>query len=139
MFNIGDHIKTKIDNVFHHGIFISDDEVIHFCSNEKFSILSNDLEIQATTLAVFAQENKVEIVEHDNKYEPCKIAEIAKSKIGNRDYDIIFNNCEHFVNSCICGEKESQTMNTLKERGLKIQRKNGLNGAIDKIYRTIRK
>ena len=137
MFNAGDHIKTKIDSVFHHGVYVSNDEVIHFCSNEQFSILSNDLEVKATTIAQFANGNRIEKVECKNRFNSQKSINIARAKIGNSDYDIIFNNCEHFVNSCITGKKESYEMNSLKEKELNIRRNSGVNGAIDKIYRLI--
>ncbi len=141
MFKFGDHIKTKIDSVFHHGVFVSENEIIHFCSNEAFSILSNDLEIKKTNIAVFAQGNKVEVIGYpkSKRLSVEKSVEKARSKIGNKDYDIIFNNCEHFVNSCITGERQSYTMNSLKERALKIHKNDGINGFIDKLYRTIRR
>ncbi len=139
MFDYGDHIRTKIDSVFHHGVFVSEQEVIHFCSDREFSILSNDLEVKATTLAQFANGNKVEKIECEDRFARKKSVDIAKSKIGDKDYDIIFNNCEHFVNSCITGNKESYAMNALKEKGLKIRRKSGVNGLVDKLYTTIRR
>ena len=133
----GDHIKVKIDSFYHHGIFVSKNEVIHFCSDEKFSILSKNLEIQATSLLNFAHGNKIEIVEYNNRYGPDKTVELARGKIGDSDYDLTFNNCEHFAYSCTTGHKTSKTMDRLKRIGIRIERNNGINGLLSNLNKIL--
>lgn len=126
----GDHIKVKLDSFYHHGIYVSDNEVIHFCSDGIFTILSRDLEVSATDINAFSQGNEVEVVEYTNRFSAEKTVEIARSKIGIHDYDLTFNNCEHFVTSCTTGKSKSETMDRLKSIGIKVRRKTGIHGAI---------
>ncbi|VDD97684.1 unnamed protein product [Enterobius vermicularis] len=49
----------------------------------------------------------------DNKYTPSSqfvILERVKEKLGTGNYDLFFNNCEHFVTHCRYGIPESQQM-----------------------------
>lgn len=124
----GDHIKVKLDSFYHHGIFVSDNEVIHFCSDGKFSILSKNLEIQSTSIEIFAQGKKIHVVDYTNRFIPEKTVEIARQSIGNSDYDLSYNNCEHFVTRCITGTKQSKTIEKLFVSVLKVKRDSGING-----------
>jgi len=124
----GDHIKVKLDSFYHHGIFVSDNEVIHFCSEGKFSILSKNLEIQSTSIEVFAQGNKIQIVEYTDRYNSEKTVQLARKSIGNKDYDLSYNNCEHFVTRCISGNKQSKTIEKLFLSVLEVKRDSGING-----------
>ena len=121
----GDHIRVKLDSFYHHGIYVSDSEVIHFCTNGIFTILSRNLEVTSTDINAFSQGYKVEVVNYTDRFSAEKTVKIAQSMIGTKDYDLTFNNCEHFVTLCTTGKRKSETMDRLKTIGLKIRRKNG--------------
>ncbi|HOE91746.1 MAG TPA: lecithin retinol acyltransferase family protein, partial [Candidatus Cloacimonadota bacterium] len=55
----GDWIVVKLGSYYHHGLYISDDEVIHYCSSEGFSILRKDMTVQSTDLHTFSLGKKV--------------------------------------------------------------------------------
>ena len=135
----GDHIRVKLDSFFHHGIYLSDNEVIHFCCEGEFTILSRDLKVASTDLNAFSQGNEIEIIIHQKRFTPQKTKEIAISKIGFSDYDLVFNNCEHFANMCIFGKRKSDTMNRLKTAVLKINRNTGINGTICNLSKILEK
>jgi len=133
----GDHIRVKLDSFYHHGIYISDKEVIHFCSDEMFTILSKNLEVASTDINAFSQGNNIEVVNYINRFPAEKTVEIARGKIGAKDYDITFNNCEHFATLCTIGKAKSETMDRLKTIGLRINRKDGIHGAICNLFKIL--
>lgn len=132
-FNFGDHIKVKIDTYYHHGIYVSDDEVIHFCNDGMFSILSRDLEITITNLEEFSQGNEVKAVYHKKRFSPEKTVNIARSKIGEKDYDLFFNNCEHFANFCTTGENRSEIIERLKKQYIRVKSKTGMQAMLQNL------
>ncbi len=135
----GDHIKVKLGSFFHHGIYVSDKEVIHFCSEGKFSILSKNLEIQATSIEVFSQGNPVEIVNYTKRNSRVETVRLARESIGSADYDLSYNNCEHFVSRCILGENKSETIEKLFNRVSKIKTNHGINGFLYNLDKVLRK
>lgn len=52
------------------------------------------------------------------------IINIAISKLGEGGYDIVYNNCEHFVNYCIFNTKKSDQVENVREE---IRRKLNIN------------
>ena len=46
-------------------------------------------------------------------YSPEETVQRAKSKIGERRYNLVFNNCEHFAVWCKTGLSESRQINEL--------------------------
>mgnify|MGYP006326285161 CR=1 FL=1 len=44
-------------------------------------------------------------LESPASYSPTEIIERARLRLGENRYNVIFNNCEHFVRWCRCGEK----------------------------------
>jgi hypothetical protein len=132
----GDHIRVMTDTgYYHHAIYINDKEVIHFSTDNGFSILSRDLEIKSTSINIFTFGETIEVKKYDKKEILAeKSVQIAKNMIGNKDYDLVFNNCEHFASFCITGKRKSEIIDKLKEDRLKIRKENGVHGMIDRLY-----
>ncbi len=133
----GDHIRVMTDTgYYHHAIYINDNEVIHFSTEKGFSILSRDLEVKSTNIDIFTLGSDVEVKKYNERerFSAEKTVKIAKSMIGNKDYDLVFNNCEHFASFCATGRKKSEIIDKLKEDGLKIRKKEGVHGMIDSLY-----
>ena len=41
---------------------------------------------------------------------------LARQRIGESGYNILHNNCEHFVNECVFGEKRSAFLQDVREK-----------------------
>ncbi len=111
----GDHIRVQRSGGLyaHHGIYVSDSEVIHFTGNDDDSILDwSKPEVIATDLATFLKGDVLEVKEYTDEefpdlYTPEQIVTYARACIGDRGYDLLFNNCEHFANVCTLGRFRS--------------------------------
>lgn len=111
-----DHIRVmRIGGLYaHHGIYVSDDEVIHFTGKDDDSILDwSKCEVIKTDLATFLKGGTVEVKEYTNEefqdlYSPDQIVIYARSCIGDKGYNLALNNCEHFANVCTLGRFRSQ-------------------------------
>lgn len=105
------HIKIKRDFYWHHGIQMSDGSVIHYTRRPgtKTKTKKNAL-IQPTAMDRFVRDNPnpVIVVHHKNPYPAALVEERARWCIGEDDYDLIKNNCEHFAVWCITGKDESK-------------------------------
>jgi len=53
------------------------------------------------------------VQEHDRKFDRAESVERAYSRLGEDDYHILFNNCEHFVSWCISGVHSSEQIKKL--------------------------
>jgi len=112
----GDHIRVqRIGGLYaHHGVYISDDEVIHFTGQDDDSIFDwSKCEVIKTDLKTFLKGGIVEVKEYTDEefqdlYSPEQIVIYARSCIGDKGYNLAFNNCEHFANVCTLGRFRSQ-------------------------------
>ncbi|MGM9971221.1 MAG: lecithin retinol acyltransferase family protein [Anaeroplasmataceae bacterium] len=115
----GDHIKVDRGLYSHHGIYVSDDCVIQFASlipgretdPESASICETSLEQFLKGQELLVREYTED--EALKKRSPQDIVAYAKSKLGTKGYDIINNNCEHFANECVFGEKRSEQVDNI--------------------------
>lgn len=109
--NIGDHLVSTRIGYSHHGIYIGSDQVIHY------SGFANDIsngEIEIASLAEFSRGNNVSVKEHlIRRYAPDESVSRAYSRLGEDWYNVLLNNCEHFVTWCIMGFHSSSQVNLL--------------------------
>lgn len=119
----GDIIRVKLGSVYHYGIFVSEDEVIAFGLPPTAENLKHqqDIKVLATDIDVFSCGNMVEaaqltLKEKLRRYNPDKTVSAARARIGEGGYNLIHNNCEHFVNEVVFGEK-------ISEQELEVRRK----------------
>lgn len=112
---MGDHIRVKrIGGLYaHHGIYVSDKEVIHFTGKEDDSILDwSKPEVISSDLDYFLKGGILEIKEYTDEefldlYSPEQIVTYARACLGDKGYHLSFNNCEHFANVCTLGRFRS--------------------------------
>ena len=112
----GDHIRVcRMNGVYyHHGVYVSDAEVIHFTGDDDDSVLDwSKAHVIKTSLARFLNGGKVEVKEYNDSelqdlYPVEGIVNYARSCLGDGGYNLIFNNCEHFANSCTLGRFRSR-------------------------------
>ncbi|MFM2084311.1 MAG: hypothetical protein RLY95_1129 [Pseudomonadota bacterium] len=102
---IGDHLVTPRRGYMHHGIYVGGGMVIHYGGYTKGKA---DGIIVVTTLDEFAQGNGYLTVKHwFRRFSALRSVERALSRLGERRYGLVFNNCESFVSWCIWGVRFS--------------------------------
>lgn len=88
------HLKVKRLGYSHHALSISEYEVIHYQDGEvKFESIEN-----------FAKGAVIHVVDTPRLYKKDEVITRAYSKLGERKYNLIFNNCEHFVRWALNGD-----------------------------------
>lgn len=117
----GDIVRVSLGRIFHFGIFVSEDEIIQFGLPPTPNRRSEDVEVLSSPVTDFLAGGFLEVGcpdKHEKKKmrKPSEIVRIARSRLGERGYDIIHNNCEHFANDCIFGEKFSTMTEGLREK-----------------------
>ncbi len=104
--NPGNHIKVRRKMYSHHGIFIGEDEVVHYSGEVKNRDCA---QVCKVSLEAFLQGGIPSVVEHRNTlFSPDEIVTRALSRVGEAKYDLVFENCEHFATWCTVGKKQSK-------------------------------
>jgi hypothetical protein len=96
----------------HHGIDRGDGSVIHYSKQ-------GEAVIKRTTLDTFARGGVVRVKRQPTAFIPSLVIERAESRLGEREYDLFFNNCEHFANWCKTGQSECKQLDSF---GLNLER-----------------
>lgn len=98
---LGAHLKSARRGYSHHGVYVGHGRVVHY------SGLSGAWQcgpVEEVSLPRFANGHEVRIVDHlDPPYSPEEIVRRARSRLGENDYRLLTNNCEHFCNWCLSG------------------------------------
>jgi hypothetical protein len=98
---LGAHLTTSRRGYTHHGMYVGHDRVVHYSGLSGFW---QGGPVEEVSLSRFAVGRPVQIVDHDRSpYSPEEIVRRARSRIGENDYRLLTNNCEHFCNWCLCG------------------------------------
>jgi hypothetical protein len=86
----------------HYGIDCGDGTVIHYRKPREV--------IEQTSLATFSRGNPVYVAEYSEGfgYIPDVVVERAKSRLGENNYNLLSNNCEHFASWCKTGISDSK-------------------------------
>ncbi|PSB05666.1 NC domain-containing protein [Pleurocapsa sp. CCALA 161] len=93
----------QLEGVYkHYGIDCGDGTVIHYRKPSEV--------IEQTSLLTFSRGNPVYVAEYSEGfgYIPDVVVERAKSRLGERDYNLLSNNCEHFASWCKTGINDSK-------------------------------
>jgi hypothetical protein len=106
----GAHLITPWLGYTHHGIYAGDGKVIQYGAL-KYDIIRKPVE--EVTLEEFAQGRRVFVVTHTEAcFEMENAVERARSRLGEKQYRLLTNNCEHFVEWCLHGEHRSFEVET---------------------------
>ena len=110
MFKRGTHIQVNRLGYTHHGIYIGDDMVIHYSGFHK---LGKKGIVSITSLESFcsgeiATTYNAEKMLKGDRFSTIDIIKRAKTRLNEDNYNIIFNNCEHFCNWCTHNDDYSQ-------------------------------
>jgi hypothetical protein len=130
----GDHIfvwrSCKGVPFQHHAIDLGDGTVVHFTDGSggvagpggDFS----RFEVLRTSLDVVTRQGRdpIHVVEHAKRLDAEEVAGRAIGMVGRRDYDLLFDNCEHFATWCVHGQEQSRQVHSVCERlgsaGMKV-------------------
>jgi hypothetical protein len=97
----GAHLATSRRGYTHHGVYAGLGRVVHYAG---ISGLWQCGPVEEVSMAQFVNGHPVRIVEHfEPHYSPEEIVRRARSRIGENDYRLLTNNCEHFCNWCFTG------------------------------------
>ncbi|MBW1856194.1 MAG: lecithin retinol acyltransferase family protein, partial [Deltaproteobacteria bacterium] len=101
----GDHIYVKRKTRFyiHHGIYIGEGKVIHFTGSIREKV---DPEVRETDLTRFLKGGKLKRRNYQKRLSATETIRIAKKQLSNKNFSMIWNNCEHFSTYCATGKKK---------------------------------
>ena len=136
---MGDHIRVQRAGIYsHHGVYVSDEEVIHFTGQDSDSILDwSKCEVIKTNLDTFLKGGMVEVKIYNDEelqdlYPVDGIVNYARACLGDKGYNLAFNNCEHFANVCTLGRFRSRQVERVLQGKLPLEEDKGM-GLLGKI------
>lgn len=129
-YEAGDIVRVRIGSVYHYGIFVSQNEIIQFGyppdyyigehANEEKKVCMCD--VYSFMSGGILEKGVLDKNEKKLAFKPREIIQRAKSRLGEGGYNLIHNNCEHFVYECVFGIKrslqEEEIRNKWKQRSV---------------------
>jgi Lecithin retinol acyltransferase len=98
---LGAHLATSRCGYSHHGVYVGRGWMVHYSGLSGFWQCGS---VEEVPLSRFANSHPVRIVHHvQSPYSPEEIVRRARSRVGENDYRLLTNNCEHFCNWCVSG------------------------------------
>lgn len=102
---LGAHLETSRVGYEHHGVYVGNGKVVHYAG---FCRRWRPDPVEEVTLFGFSLGHTIRILEHPScTYSPQEIVDRARSRLGERRYRLLTNNCEHFSNWCVRGLSQS--------------------------------
>ena len=100
-------IKKAAGSYTHHGLGLGDDRVIHY-SGLVDDLVSAGV-VEEISLEDFSKGKEIIVKGHDGrKFDPDEAIIRAHLRLGEVQYHVLHNNCEHLVEWCINGKHFSQ-------------------------------
>jgi len=107
----GMHLITERRGYVHHGIYAGNGEVVHYVGFKRF-LRSGPVE--KTSLADFSGGFGFRVqTTSQARYLGAEVVRRAASRLGEDDYRLLTNNCEHFCTWCLFGESRSDQVQAL--------------------------
>ena len=116
----GDHLFIYRGGYSHHGIDLGDGSVVHF-ESDPWRKLTGTLasaespKITVASIDEFSRGAPLNV----RQYPTCDQVEVvvnrAESRLGDRNYDVFDNNCEHFAVWCKTGVHHSTQVHSFRE------------------------
>jgi hypothetical protein len=105
------HLVTPRTLYSHHGIYVGGGRVIHYAG------LANGLwrgPVEDVSLERFARGRGIRIRSEKPRFDSRRVVERARSRLGERRYRLLTNNCEHFCAWVLRGESCSRQVDSLR-------------------------
>lgn len=102
VFKKGTHIVATRMGYSHHGIYIGNNNVVHYSGFNEFAKKGKIIKTSLNQFVLNGKLRKYEATEflRGNQYSDEEIVQRALSRLGEDEYNVVFNNCEHFANWC---------------------------------------
>ena len=102
---LGAHLTTSRRGYTHHGVYVGGGRVVHYSG---FSGSWQCGPVEEVSLSRFSAGRELRVVHHPKSvFSPEEIVRRASSRLGENDYRLLTNNCEHFCNWCLDGVSRS--------------------------------
>jgi hypothetical protein len=103
---LGAHLVTERRGYAHHGIYIGEGKVVHYAG---FAGSLHRGPVEEITIEAFASGYPVTVKATPfARYVGLQAVERARSRLGEDNYRLLSNNCEHFCTWCLLGESRSE-------------------------------
>ena len=101
----GAHLVTPRGWYEHHGIYVGEGRVVHYAG---YCHGLHTGPVEEVSLEAFRAGHALAVRAHvAARYTPAELVERARSRIGERRYHLLANNCEHFCEWAIMGKSSS--------------------------------
>jgi hypothetical protein len=101
---LASHLVTPRRLYSHHGIYVGNGRVIHYAG------LANGWRrgpVEEVSLERFAHGREVRVCSDSARFDRSEVVARARSRLGERSYRVLTNNCEHFCTWALRGENRS--------------------------------
>lgn len=114
-------VRVKVNFYYHYGIYVDDDHVIAFGLPDNGDTHPDEIAVVSTCIDAFLAGGMLEVgvptlQESLKSRSPNQIVAYAESAIGKKGYHILHNNCEHFMNECLSGERSSRFISAMYDK-----------------------
>lgn len=101
----GDHIRVDRGLYHHDGIYLGNGQVIHLASSTGSG--KAGARVQIGDIRDFAN-GRVTVRRYQGERDPEETIARAMSRLGDGEYNLAFNNCQHFARWCVTGNHFSE-------------------------------
>lgn len=115
----GAPVRVRVSFYYHYGIFVGEDSVIQFGLPDGPTRPAAEIRVLSTDVYTFLQGGTLEVGipdREERKKLRSDVIAVAQSRIGQGGYDLLHNNCEHFMYECLFGQPDSPTISSLRAR-----------------------
>jgi hypothetical protein len=117
---LGSHVVTPRRGYMHHGIYVGDRMVVHYAG---FARGLRRGPVEKISLARFSDGHPIYVRSVASlEFDPREVIRRAHSRVGEDDYRLLTNNCEHFCEWCLYGEHRSYQVEEWLTRRLRLVR-----------------
>ena len=121
---VGDAVRVNMGIYYHYGICTAENRIVQF-GLPVININADNVEVCVTDIETFLCGKFAEVMVLDKK-ELKKanniqtVIEKAESCLGEKGYNILHNNCEHFVNRCVFNVDKSAQVDDVQKQMLEL-------------------
>ncbi len=108
----GDHLVATDTLHMHHGVYLGRDRVAQYGSDDD----KRRARVEIVSQEAFARGRRVYVLDRPATFSADEIRRRVESRLGEQEYSLFDNNCEHFVNWCRTGQHESRQVDRVIER-----------------------
>ena len=109
---LGSHLVVPRIGYSHHGIYVGEGDVIHYSGEPT---RKRHASVRIDRLEVFAAGRPIRVLDYSHCDSPARVVARARSRLGEREYDLIQRNCEHFATWCKVGTEHSRQIRNMIE------------------------